>query len=63
MLIPTNLKELRSLLGDLSYYQKCLPKMARGIHPVTTLLKTGLTFDFTPDMETIVRGMPDERDH
>ena len=39
MPMPTDIKQLRSLLGGLSYYRKFLPNMAHHIRPVTALLK------------------------
>ena len=41
MLMPTDIKQLRSLLGGLSYYRKFLPNMARRIRPITALIKKG----------------------
>ena len=51
MPMPTDIKQLRSLLGGLSYYRKFLPNMARRIRPITVLLKKGVAFDFTSTME------------
>ena len=56
MHMPTDIKQLRSLLGVLSYYRKFLPNMARRIRPITALLKKGATFDFTSTMEDTVRA-------
>ena len=39
MPMPTGIKQLRSLLGGLSYYRKFLPNMAYHIRPVTALLE------------------------
>ena len=39
MPMPTDIKQLRSLLGGLSYYRKFLPNMAHHIRPITALLK------------------------
>ena len=52
--MPTDIKQLRSLLGGLSYYRKFLPNMARRIRPITALLKKGAAFDFTSTMEDTV---------
>ena len=57
MPMPSDIKQLRSLLGGLSYYRKFLPNMARLIRPITTLLKKGATFDFTSTMEGTVRAL------
>ena len=57
MPMPSDIKQLRSLLGGLSYYRKFLPNMARLIRPITALLKKGAAFDFTSAMEHTVRTL------
>ena len=57
MPMPRDLKQLRSLLGDLSYYLKFVPDMSKRIRPITVLLKKGIKFLFTPSIEVIVRDM------
>ena len=57
MPMPTDLKQLRSLLGGRSYYRKILRDMAKRIRPITSLLKQGVKFVFTPAMETIMREL------
>ena len=57
MPMPTDTKQLRSLLGGLSYYRKFLPNMSRRIHPITAFLKKGVAFDFTSTMEDTVRTL------
>ena len=57
MPMPKDLKQLRSLLGGLSYYRKFLPNMAKRIRPITSLLKQGAKFVFTSDMGAIVRKL------
>ena len=52
-----DIKQLRSLLGGLSYYRKFLPNMAKRVKSITSLLKKGAVFDFTPTMETAVRAL------
>ena len=54
---PTDIKQLRSLLGGLSYYRKFLPNMARLIRPITALLKKGAAFNFTSAMKDTVRAL------
>ena len=54
MPMPRDIKQLRSLLGGLSYYRKVLPNMAKRVRAVTSLLKKGAVFDSTPPMETAV---------
>ena len=56
MPMPADIKQLRSLLGGLSYYRKFLPNMAHHIRPITALLKKGAAFDFTSAMEDTVRA-------
>ena len=46
MPIPKDIKQLRSLLGGLSYYRKFLLNMAKPVLPITALLKKGATFSF-----------------
>ena len=55
--MPSDIKQLRSLLGGLSYYRKFLPNLARRIRRAMGLLKKGAVFTFTPDMERIVREL------
>ena len=57
MSMPTDTKQLRSLLGGLDYDRKFLPNMARHIRPITALLKKGAAFDFTSAMEDTVRAL------
>ncbi|CAB1118552.1 unnamed protein product [Ectocarpus sp. CCAP 1310/34] len=60
MPVPKDVKQLRSLLGGLSYYRKFLPNMATRIRPLTTLLKKQATFVFTPAMAQAVRVLLSE---
>ena len=60
MPMPKDVKQLRSLLGGLSYYRKFLPNMAKRIRPLTTLLKKQVKFFFTPSMEQAVRVLLSE---
>ena len=55
--MPRDIKQLRSLLGGLSYYRKFLPNMAKRVKSITSLLKKGAVFDFTPTMEAAVRAL------
>ena len=55
--MPSDIKQLRSLLGGLTYYRKFLPNMARLIHPIAALLKKGAAFDFTSAMEDTIRSL------
>ena len=60
MPMTKGLKQLRSLLGDLSYYSKSLAEMAKRMRPITSLLKQGVKYLFTPAMEVIVRKLLEE---
>ncbi|CAB1107686.1 unnamed protein product [Ectocarpus sp. CCAP 1310/34] len=55
MPMPKDVKQLRSLLGGLSYYRKFLSNMAKRIRPLRTLLKKQEKFIFTPSMQQAVR--------
>ena len=55
--MPSDIKQLRSLLGGLTPYRNFLPNMARLIRPITALLKKGAAFDFTSAMENTVRAL------
>ena len=57
MPMPTGIKQLRSLLGGLSYYRKFLPNMAYHIRPVTALLEKSAAFEFASAMEDTVRTL------
>ena len=52
-----DLKQLRSLLGGLSYYRNFLPDMSKRIRPITTFLKKGVNVLVRSSMEDIVRDM------
>ena len=57
MSMSTDIKQLRRLIGGLSYYRKFLPNMACCIRPVTALLTKGAAFGFTSTMEDIVPAL------
>ena len=57
MSMPRDVKQLRSLLGGLSYCRKFLPNMAKRVRPITAIFKKGATFSFTPPMEEAVRAL------
>jgi len=44
-------------LGGLSYYRRFLKNMAKRVRPLTALLKKGVPFVFTSEMEAIVRDL------
>lgn len=53
--MPSNVSQLRSLLGALSYYRKILPQMATVTRPPTNLLKKGVKYVFTTECVEIVQ--------
>ena len=55
--MPTDTKQVRSLLGGINYYGKFLPNISRRLRPINALLKQGANFDFTPAMEPTVRAI------
>lgn len=57
MPMPKDIKQLRSLLGGLSYYRKYLPLMSTRIKPIQALMKKKVKYIFTPEMEKIVREL------
>ena len=57
MPMPTDKKQVRSLLGGINYYGKFLPNLSSRLRPINALLKQGATFDFTPVMEATIRAI------
>ena len=55
--MPNNVSELRSLLGELSYYREFLPNVSRRLQPINKLLKKGVPFSFNAQMETVIREL------
>ncbi len=53
--MPTNVSQLRSILGALSYYRKFLPQMATFSRPLNNLLKKDVKFVFTTEHVEIVQ--------
>eukprot|EP00752_Nemacystus_decipiens_P007106 g6368.t1 len=54
---PSNVRQLRSLLGGLSYYRKFLPNLAVKVRPLTSLLKQGVSFEYPDSMKAIVKTL------
>ena len=48
------------MLGGVGYYRKFLRDLSKRIRPITSLLRKGVKFEFTPAMEVIVREIPAE---
>ncbi|CAB1119757.1 unnamed protein product [Ectocarpus sp. CCAP 1310/34] len=57
---PTNVTQLRSLLGGLSYYRKFLKNLATKVRPLNSLLKQGVPFKYTPGMVEVVKTLLSE---
>ena len=55
--MPTNVSQLRSLLGGLSYYKKFLIGMTAPTKSLNSLLKKGVKFIFTPEHTNIVHAL------
>ena len=55
--MPTNVSQLRSLLGALSYYRKILPQTATVTRSLNNLLKKGVKFAFTVEHVEIVQTL------
>ena len=53
--MPTNISQLGSVLGALSYYRKFLPQMATITRPLNNLLKKEVKFVFTTEHVEIVQ--------
>ena len=52
--MPRDLKQVRAVLGGVGYYRKFLRDLSKRIRPITSLLRKGVKFEFTPAMEVIV---------
>ena len=53
--MPRDLKQVRALLGGVGYYHKFLRDLSKRIRLITSLLRNGVKFEFTPAIEVIVR--------
>ena len=54
MPMPGDLKQVRALLGGVGYYRRVLRDLSKRIRPITSLLRKGIKFEFTPAMKVIV---------
>ncbi|CAM9905835.1 unnamed protein product [Sphacelaria rigidula] len=57
MPMPSEVSQLRSLLGCLGYYRKFIPRMAARLKPLRSLLKKGTRFQFPQEHESIAKEM------
>ena len=57
MPMPTNVSQLRSVLGAVGYYRKFIPQMSVKAKSLNKLLKKGVKFNFTADHVDIVQKM------
>ena len=55
MPMPRDLKQVSALLGGVGYYRKFLRDLSKWTRPITSLLRKGVKFEFTPAIEVIVR--------
>ena len=51
MPVPSNVKELRSGIGGLSYFRRLCPRFSELAQPLHELLKKGASFQMTPERE------------
>lgn len=56
MPMPVDVSQLRSTIGGLSCYFKFLPNSSKRLKPVMVLLKSRSSFEFTSDMECLMRS-------
>ena len=55
MPMPTDVKQVRALMGGINYYRIFLPDLSKRLRPINSLLRKGDKFTFTPAMEKLVR--------
>ena len=55
MPMPTDVKQVRALMGGVNYYRKLLPDLSKRLRPINALLRKGVKFAFTPAMEKLAR--------
>lgn len=58
--IPRNTKETMALLGLANYYRKFIQNYADIVKPVSTLLKKGVKFEWSPACEGAIQKVKDE---
>ena len=55
MPMPTDVKQVRALMGSINYYSIFLPDLSKRLRPTNSLFRKGVKFAFTPDMEILLR--------
>ena len=55
MLMSTDIKQVRALMGGVNYYRNILPDLSKRLRPINALLRKGVKFAFTPAMDKLVR--------
>ena len=55
MPMPTDVKQVRALMGRINYYRKIFPDLSTRPRPINSLLRKGVKFAFKPAMEKLVR--------
>ena len=53
--MPTDVKQVRALMGSINYYSIFLPDLSKRLRPTNSLFRKGVKFAFTPDMEILLR--------
>ena len=51
MPIPTDIKQVRALMGGINCYRKIVPDLSKRLRPINSLLRKGVKFAFTPALE------------
>ena len=54
--MPQDGNQVRTLLSGAWFYRKFLRGLSKRVHPITSVSKEGVHFDFTPAMKAIVRA-------
>ena len=53
MPMPRDRNQVRALLGGVWYYRKFLRALSKRTRPITSFLRNGVKFEFTPAMEVV----------
>ena len=57
MPMPTDVKQVRALMGGINYYLNFLPDLSKRLRPINSRLRKGVKFAFTPAMEKLVLSL------